>query len=59
MIFEVHTNRLNPQSEFSTTASHLDRCEQLLYEKVSWHHADTYIYTITIDIDTLDTDYTI
>lgn len=35
-----------------------DSYSQLLYEKVSWHHADADIITIATHVDTLDIDYT-
>lgn len=33
-----------------------DSYSQLLYEKVSWHHADAAIISIATHVDTLDID---
>lgn len=35
-----------------------DSYSPLLYEKVSWHHADSDIITIATHVDTLNIDYT-
>lgn len=40
-------------SDFPILSFHTDRSAQLLYENVSWHHADIYIITIATNGNTI------